>query len=116
MEARKFLVDNHHIASENEFDILDCPYLTGPPGGLKEILPRYEGVIFADVCKEGPGTSVLSTFIPTLHDADLLPRWTHVGACRTYNPLGSTETFLNVQDVVGAYYKLLSSTRTTEVA
>jgi len=70
-------------------------------------LSRYEGVIFADICKEGPGSNVMSSTIISLQTDDLLPPyWTSVFAPRTYNSLGSVETFLNVIDIEDAWKKL----------
>jgi hypothetical protein len=105
LQSRAFL------AKENEIDIIDCPYLSGTPQGLKEVLPRYEKVLFADICKEGSGSSVLSN--TALHRDGLLPArssdWAVVSAPRCYNPLGSTVTFLNVDDIVEAYLKLVQA-------
>jgi hypothetical protein len=95
----------------HEIDIIDCPYLSDIPQGLKEVLPRYEKVLFADICKQGPGSSVLSNTAIALHRDGLLPSrssdWAVVNAPRCYNPLGSTVTFLNVDDIVDAYLKLV---------
>jgi hypothetical protein len=64
---------------------------------------QYSGVVFADICKEGPGSSVLSSMVTRLHDDGNLPStWKLVAAPRTYNPLGSIATFLNVPDIVDA--------------
>lgn len=107
LQSRAFL------DKENEIDIIDCPYLSDIPRGLKEVLPRYDKILFADICKEGPGSSVLSNTAIALHRDGLLPvrssDWAVVSAPRCYNPLGSTVTFLNVDDVVAAYLRLVQA-------
>ena len=107
LQARKALVDNGFIASEAELDVIDCPCLSMVPEGLKKVLPQYQGVLFADICKGGPGSNVLSSMIVALHEDGLLPaHWNTVFAPRTYNPLGSVETFLNAIDVEVGWQKL----------
>jgi len=107
LQARRSLVKRGLLLTEEEIDILDCPCLSMVPDGLKEKLSRYEGVIFADICKEGPGSNVMSSTIISLQTDDLLPPyWTSVFAPRTYNSLGSVETFLNVIDIEDAWKKL----------
>ena len=89
-------------------DIIDCPYLSSVPDGLKRSLSRYEGALFADICKEGPGGGILPSFVAQLHEANDLPqKWSVVSAPRTYNPLGSLETFLNSDDICKGFRKLL---------
>ncbi|CAB9498379.1 oxoisovalerate dehydrogenase subunit beta [Seminavis robusta] len=106
LQARKSLVMKGLLQSDEELDILDCPLLSTVPAGLKKALPQYEGVLFADVCKEGP-SNVLSSMIVSLHDDGVLQcPWVSAFAPRTYNPLGSVETFLNVDDIESAWKKL----------
>lgn len=108
LQARKNLVDKGIIASEDEMDIIDSPCLSMVPGRLKDVMPQYRGVVFADVCKEGPGSNIMSSMVMSLHKEDLLPEhWESVFASRTYNPLGSIETFLNAEDIESAFQKLL---------
>lgn len=109
LEARKMLAESSAIASQDEIDILDCPYLSGVPEGLKEVIGQYDKILFADICKEGPGSSVLSSTMSSLWSEGLLVGdWEMVAAPRTYNPLGNMSTFLNADDVVAACQKLLS--------
>ncbi len=69
----------------------------------------YDGVLFADICKEGPGSNALSPMIPQLKKDDLLPRnWDFVAAPRTYNPLGNMITFLNQEDVVEGLRRVIA--------
>jgi hypothetical protein len=108
LQSRRALVEGGVLGSEEEMDVIDCPYISGVPQGLRDILPQYEKVVFADICKEGP-SSVLSHFVTALQSDSLLPTdWRLVAAPRTYNPLASLETFLNVDDVNYAWHKLLS--------
>lgn len=116
LRARKRLVDRQCITNEAELDVIDCPYLSDVPKGLEQLLARknntgesyYAHVMFADICKEGPGSNVFSSMITTLQGKALLPgSWAFVGAPRTYNPLGSTVTFLNCERIEGAVVKML---------
>lgn len=110
LQARQALLEKGVIASEDEMDIIDCPCLSMVPSKLKEVMPQYQGVLFADVCKEGPGSNIMSPMIVALHKERLLPAsWASVFASRTYNPLGSTDTFLNVQDIESAWQGLLDT-------
>jgi TPP-dependent pyruvate/acetoin dehydrogenase alpha subunit len=108
LQARRGLVDRQLLTSEDELDVIDSPYLSDIPGGLERLLASqnnenrnsrccyYNHVLFADICKEGPGSNIFSSMITALRQKDLLPEsWAFVGAPRTYNPLGSTATFLN---------------------
>ena len=107
LQSRQALVTSGVLSSESEMDVLDCPYLSGVPEGLRQVLPQYERVLFADITKQGPGC-VLSQHAVALQNESLLPRhWNLVAAPRTYNPLGSLETFLNAEDVSNAWKKLL---------
>ncbi|KAL3922018.1 MAG: hypothetical protein SGILL_002436, partial [Bacillariaceae sp.] len=109
LHARKGLVERNVIDSEKEIDIIDCPYLSGVPKGLKDALYGYDQVLFADICKEGPGSNVFSSMITSLNEAESLPSsWSLVCAPRTYNPLGSTVTFLNQDTIEDAMKKLLN--------
>ena len=84
--------------------MIDCPYLSSVPAGLKEIIGDYDGVLFADICKEGPGSNILSPMITQLKRDNALPNnWDFVAAPRTYNPLGNTITFLSREDIIGAF-------------
>ena len=114
LQARRGLVEQRLLETEDDLDVIDCPYLSAVPKGLERLLAasrnddvggvspghsldhRYEHVLFADICKEGPGSNVFSSTIASLRQRGLLPEsWAFVGAPRTYNPLGSTVTFLS---------------------
>jgi len=107
MQARRGLVDRQVITTEEELDLIDCPYLSDVPKGLERLLAPsiddsgraccYDHVLFSDICKEGPASNIFSSTITTLRQKkQLLPEsWAFVGAPRTCNPLGSTVTFLN---------------------
>jgi len=122
LQARRVLSENGTIENESDLDVIDCPLLSSVPSGLKEALADYSsssssssssnpnsgGVLFADICKEGPGSNPLSAMVTELRRTDDLPDiWDFVAAPRTYNPLGNTVTFLNVEDVVEAYGRLV---------
>mmetsp|Transcript_6876 Transcript_6876/g.10453 ORF Transcript_6876/g.10453 Transcript_6876/m.10453 type:complete len:216 (-) Transcript_6876:1682-2329(-) len=95
------------LGEDLDLDVIDCPYLSGVPDGLKEALKGYDNVVFADICKEGPGSNVFSSMIVALQGQGLPPNWTFVGAPRTYNPLGSTVTFLNERAIKNAVMRLI---------
>lgn len=107
LQARKKLVDEGNMVSEDELDIIDSPLLSEVSKGLAEALPSYKKVLFADICKGGPGGGILSPLVTSLHEKGVLPsHWGFCAAPRTYNPLGSMETFLNVEDICEAVQKL----------
>lgn len=95
-------ISKHRYVSFS-IDVIDCPLISEVPNGLRERLSsyKYNHVIFADVCKEGP--SPLSSMVVKLQMDKLLPSsWSCIQAARTYNPLGSTITFLGRDDIVHA--------------
>lgn len=107
LQSRKELIESGLFSSEQEIDIIDCPYLSSPPQGLVSVLSQYEYVLFTDVCKEGPGSGPLASMAAKLHaDRVLMSEWSIVGAPRCYNPLGNACTFLSVSDVTNAVAKL----------
>ena len=91
---------------ENELNVkgvtvIDSPYLSDVPSGLRDIVPSFETLVFADVCKQGQ--QPLAGHITTLQNEGRLPaRWRSVAASRTYNPLGTTLTFTSRDDIIGA--------------
>lgn len=108
LQARKAMTDSGVLESEAELDIIDCPYLSGVPQQLETALGDYDKVLFADICKEGPGSNIFSSMILALKEKDALPpQWAFVGAPRTYNPLGSTVTFLNTDTIENALNRML---------
>jgi hypothetical protein len=112
LRARQTLVERDIISNSDELDILDCPYISAIPDGLRNALSigMYEGVLFADICKEGPGSNVLSAMIVGLKKEGLLnSNWEFVAAPRTYNPLGNLTTFLNEDDIISSFLKLQQS-------
>jgi len=111
LRARRALAEQKVIDSESELDIIDSPYLSNVPNGLHDVVAsgRHEHVFFCDVCKEGPGSNVLSSTIMSLKKQGILPTsWDFVAAPRTYNTLGNTTTFLNEEDIIRAYTNLIS--------
>lgn len=109
LQARRDLAQEGLIKNEKEVDIIDVPYLSGVPQELEEAMRQYsDGVLFVDICKEGPGSNILSSAIMGLQDRQCLPsRWAFCVAPRTYNPLGSTVTFLNRETIKNAFIKKL---------
>jgi TPP-dependent pyruvate/acetoin dehydrogenase alpha subunit/pyruvate/2-oxoglutarate/acetoin dehydrogenase E1 component len=104
LQARRVLLETGVIESEDELDIVDCPYLSSVSVGLRDVLRQYDRVLFADICKEGPGGGVLCSLVTSLHSEGALPtKWEVVAAPRTYNPLGNMCTFLNVDDITEAF-------------
>jgi pyruvate/2-oxoglutarate/acetoin dehydrogenase E1 component len=96
LQARAELIEKHGWKS---ISIIDSPLLSAVPAQLKQVLPQCKRVVFADICKEGQ--SPLAGHVVTLQQEGLLPaHWRCCTAPRTYNPLGSVVTFLNVPDVV----------------
>ena len=78
--------------------VIDSPYLSDTPKELEDSVGSFENVIFADVCKERQGP--LAQIAVKLHNQKRLSRWSYVAAAPTYNPLGTTVTFLNANDIV----------------
>jgi hypothetical protein len=106
LRARRSLVERKSLTSEKDLDIIDCLYLSCVQDGLRAAIYGYDGIVFADICKEGPG-SVLSSMVCSLQREGLLPRkWEVIAAPRTYNPLGSTVTFLSTDDVLKAFERM----------
>mmetsp|Transcript_4283 Transcript_4283/g.6144 ORF Transcript_4283/g.6144 Transcript_4283/m.6144 type:complete len:802 (+) Transcript_4283:222-2627(+) len=107
LKACRALRERGVLREEVELDVIDCPYLSGVPSGLKDALKDYQNVVFADICKEGPGSNVFSSMIVALQGRGLPQNWVFLGAPRTYNPLGSTVTFLNETAIENAIIELL---------
>ncbi|KAH9260200.1 hypothetical protein BASA81_001369 [Batrachochytrium salamandrivorans] len=80
-------------------DVIDCPLLSKVPGPLMQYLESRPNVpvLFADCCKIGQNP--FGGFVQHLQmDGQLVGRkWAVAAAPFTYNPLGSTATFLNPQ-------------------
>ena len=107
LQAVKELEEKH---GHSGVTVVDSPYLSAPPAELKEILPSFERVVFVDVCKQGQNP--LSGHVTTLHNEGHLGSdqpWRFVAAAPTYNPLGSTITFVQPEDVVKASLDVLAA-------
>lgn len=90
-----------------ELTVIDCPLLSRVPEGLRAALADggFDAVLFADPCKEGQNP--LAGHIARLQLEGRLPaQWQSVAAQATYNPLGSTLTFLSPEDIVAALAKM----------
>jgi len=98
LRALKTLEEQHN---NTEVCVIDCPLLSGVPQQLRESMKNLDNVIFADVCKEG--SAPLSLHLTQMQKEKCLPKnWSLIGGTRTYNPLGTTLTFLNPQDITHA--------------
>ena len=92
---------------EHDVVVLETPCLSQTPAQLLEYFAAnhkaIEKVVFADVCKQGPGMP-LAARLADLQAAKTLQRadWRLIGAAPTYNPLGTYLTFLSVDDIVSA--------------
>ena len=115
------LIAMNNLIEKGEFTpeevlIVDSPYLSRPPKQLELLLHEIKennattstttttstAVVFADICKEGPGMP-FSSFIVKLQSIGILPpQWRAIGAQNTYNPLGKLLTFLSPEDVENA--------------
>jgi 2-oxoisovalerate dehydrogenase E1 component len=91
-----------------DITVVDTPYLSRVPQALFQKLAGATRVLFADVCKAG--ASPLAGFLPTLQQARCLPTaWRLVASEPTYNPLGSTMTFLDSNRIALAVQQLCES-------
>ena len=126
--------------SANESDgvvVIDSPYLSAVPQQLREAVSEFDIVLFADICKDGPGAPLLAHACTLHNEGRLPPAWCAsscvlsisslgavvessmhtvcdhirgtVAAARAYNPLGSMITFLNEEDIVAALRRLRQS-------
>ena len=104
LQANKVLAEEHGIT---DAVIIDCPYLSSPPAQLRELLPGFDAVVFADVCKVGQHP--FAGFVTQLQNSGELPAaWRCVGAQPTYNPLGQRATFLSTDDITQAVLAVAS--------
>lgn len=90
--------------------VVDSPYLSSAPGQLKELLATLgpnDRVLFADICKEGPGMPFGGISASLQNEGLLTVPFRAIGAEATYNPLGNTLTFLSVADIRSAINKLV---------
>eukprot|EP00597_Dinobryon_sp_UTEXLB2267_P005886 CAMPEP_0170069886 /NCGR_PEP_ID=MMETSP0019_2-20121128/8390_1 /TAXON_ID=98059 /ORGANISM="Dinobryon sp., Strain UTEXLB2267" /LENGTH=513 /DNA_ID=CAMNT_0010278037 /DNA_START=632 /DNA_END=2173 /DNA_ORIENTATION=+ len=92
------------ISNENiiQVSVVDVPCISQLPKQLVVYLKEYkpQWIVFADVCKQG-ASMPLNGMALQLQNEGLLSdvRWKIVGASATYNPLGTSLTFLNANDV-----------------
>ena len=85
--------------------VIDVPLLSEVADGLREVVSDFDAVIFADVCKQGQ--QPLAGIATQLHTDKRLPRlWSSVASTRTYNPLGTTLTFLSQADIIKCCQKM----------
>ena len=91
-------------STEKQFSsisIIDSPYLSNPPQQLIDLLQskRFDAVLFADICKEGPGMPFAGIAASLQKKGSLSVPWQAIGAQQTYNPLGNLLTFLSTTDI-----------------
>lgn len=102
---------NTDTISQNNVTVIDCPYISNVPQELSSYIQNngkdIDMLVFADVCKEGAGMP-LAGHAMTLQGSGALDsiKWKVIGAAPTYNPLGSTVTFLSKEDIVNAVESL----------
>lgn len=53
--------------------VIDSPYLSAVPQQLREAVAEFDVVLFADICKDGPGAPLLAHAC-TLHNERRLPQ------------------------------------------
>ncbi len=105
LAAMDELITKHGVSAD-EIITVDCPYISGPPQQLKDLLAgklkslKVSHVVFADVCKDGPGMPFASMAVKLQNEGVLDMKWRAIGAANTYNPLSRTLTFLNSADIV----------------
>ena len=110
--ARVQYMKNNIAASSPavNISILDMPCISRVPSKLREYLMAhdYHAVIFADVCKYGAGMPLGGVAVDLQNDGILKSKqWKIIGATPTYNPLGTTLTFLNTGDVLSVILDLV---------
>lgn len=102
--------------------VIEVPCISTISSQLKQELRDSKTVLFADVCKVGDTLSFmelsrvsqevqapLQHFITSLKAEGVIGRskdWEFVSSVPTYNPLGSTVTFLSEADIMDACRKL----------
>mmetsp|Transcript_15270 Transcript_15270/g.26010 ORF Transcript_15270/g.26010 Transcript_15270/m.26010 type:complete len:263 (+) Transcript_15270:3-791(+) len=101
LRAKKTLEEEHNIQN---ITVIDSPYLSDVPRELYDTIGSFDKVVFADVCKERQGP--LAQIATKLHTQKRLSNWTYVAATPTYNPLGTTLTFLNEDDIIKSVLSL----------
>jgi hypothetical protein len=100
LRVQKILQEQHNI----KVTVVDCPYLSDVPKGLLDELEGIPKVVFVDECKTGQNP--FAGFIVKLKQQKKLPHsWGCVTAAPTYNPLGTSITFVNEGDVIAEVLK-----------
>jgi len=89
---------------DKKVSVVDCPTLGVVNEGMLLVLksnPKAK-LVFADVCKQGQ--QPFAGVILELQSRGILQNheWSSIAASPTYNPLGSTLTFLNESDVLNS--------------
>ena len=104
------ILADSHVKDLSSLSVIDCPYLTAPPKELCSALAskQFDLVLFADVCKEGPGMPLAGMGAILQRSGDLSVPWHAIGAQFTYNPLGNTLTFLSAEDISDGIKSLLT--------
>lgn len=91
---------------DHEVVVIETPCLSQTPSQLVDYCQKntVDRIVFADVCKQGPGMPLASR-LTDLQSQNALKtsHWRVIGACPTYNPLGTYLTFLSVDDIVSAF-------------
>jgi hypothetical protein len=116
LQAMERIVNTATVSPTN-IHVIDTPYLSSVPAALKLVLQQQQRqgqtsrgvthVVFADVCKEGPGM-IYGGYVTQLQKDGCLPSsWMVVGAQATYNPLGQTLTFLSSDDIEACVRRLI---------
>lgn len=101
LQAQRCLEAQHGVAAV----VVDVPYVSGEVHGLLELLHGFKAVVFADPCKLGQNPH--AGLVLKLQAKGLLPqRWRCVASAATYNPLGSTVTFLSAEDITAAVLEI----------
>jgi len=109
--ARKQLQSQAKYA-DYDIVVIDSPCLSQTPQELVQYFTQHKekigAVVFADICKYGPGMS-MTVRLSDLQSRNLLHnnKWRVIGASPTYNPLGTYLTFLSTNDVVEAVEQLV---------
>ncbi len=100
LKVQKILRDQHKI----NVTVVDCPYLSDIPQGLLKELEGINKVVFVDDCKTGQNP--FAGFIVKLQQQKKLPAsWGCVTAVPTYNPLGTSITFVDEKDIIDEVLK-----------
>jgi len=113
LNARNSFLQQKNTSNENiHVSVVDVPCISQLPKQLVVYLNEYKPrwIVFADVCKQG-ASMPLSGIALQLQNEGLLcdVKWNIVGATATYNPLGTSLTFLNGNDVKTSLLSLLNA-------